>query len=397
MFQFFRSITFFFFLIYSVNAFSTSCEDRIIHIPGYAQLVSENAKINEKTVRDFALIQSSQNCYLEVWPTSTEAVSRLVKIAYQSNISIRTQGSAHSQNGSSLPNELELLIHTQHLNFVRFTHKNTLIAGAGIPLFSLQQFLLVHHYGSLPVVNGGGMGPTIGGYISAGGISPTSELYGGFWENVRQITLVTDSGKILHINSDSNLFPWVFGSMGQLGIITEVTLDLMSSSNTYPLGLAATISVDSSEDYRLPIYWFNLFVNSHQKNDAIFDINQLKEKYQNFFVYPNAYIWKIKFKKFMPPLLYSENNDFDVVGFFGYPKQSNIDVKTLMSLENDFSNLVQQKHYRRYIQAELSRGPLVYQKYFGNNLYQQFGKIKIQLDPKFLFNKNSVFLTTEQS
>ena len=54
----------------------------------------------------------------------------------------------------------------------------TLTVGSGITMFGLEQWLNEYGY-SLMNRNDGGYGPTLGGYISAGGISNQSGTYGG--------------------------------------------------------------------------------------------------------------------------------------------------------------------------------------------------------------------------
>ncbi len=65
-----------------------------------------------------------------------------------------------------------------------------------------------------------------GGYLAAGGFGPGSRAHGGFWENVYCVALLTSGCR--PSRRDSPLFPWLFGAMGQLGIVVELTLDLVA-------------------------------------------------------------------------------------------------------------------------------------------------------------------------
>ena len=127
-------------------------------------------------------------------------------------------------------------------------------AGAGIPIALLNEFIMKESDYALPVANGGGIGPSIGGFFSAGGISYTSEKYGGFWNHVLEVTLVIGNGKIIHVKPDNEIFPWIFGSMGQLGIITEAKLALVPVKNmhdpAYPLNKQDHITYQHEDYFR---------------------------------------------------------------------------------------------------------------------------------------------------
>ena len=77
----------------------------------------------------------------------------------------------------------------------------------------------------LPIYPGGCQGntsPTVGGFISGGGISfNNSYKYGGFWENVLEITIINGYGEKKIYNHNDEIFPWLFANYGQLGVIVS--------------------------------------------------------------------------------------------------------------------------------------------------------------------------------
>src|SRR5690606_33107836 len=93
----------------------------------------------------------------------------------------------------------------------------------------------------------------------------------------------------------------------------------------------------------------------------------------------------------VPPLVYPNAEDFVTVGISGFPTTKEFNNELLLQLEKDFSDLCSKNHYKRYIQAELSNTPTTYQKYFGNDIYEHFKKLKLEQDTKHLFYHGDVF------
>lgn len=354
-------------------------------------------KISTQVLTDYANIKRSNTCYFEAWPSDTKAVSALVQFAYQHNIPMRIMGNGHSQNGSTLPQLPEILIRTDHLNSVSFEKQGEVTAGAGIPVDSLNNYIRKNSDFALPVFNANGIGPTLGGYISAGGISYTSIKHGGFWNHVSEITIVIANGDIKHIKSDDSLFPWMFGSMGQLGVITEAKLRLIPATGSphskYPLNKNDKITYQH-ENYlsssHHPVYWFNLFVNEAQLFEAQEALRRFQGNYPDVLRYIQIYVWPIKQNRFVPPLLYPTVEDFYSTGVWGTAGVG-FSKDKLASMEKEFNEIVIKNHYHRYIQAEMADGPAKFANYYGDKTYQAFRKIKLQLDPKFLFNPATVF------
>lgn len=75
--------------------------------------------------------------------------------------------------------------------------------------------------------DGGASAPSIGGFIAAGGIGEGGLLHGGFWETVSSVVLVAPAGGARHVDRRDPLFPWLFGSLGALGVVFEAVIDLV--------------------------------------------------------------------------------------------------------------------------------------------------------------------------
>lgn len=365
------------------------------------QLLTHGATVSAQPQADFGRINTSSICHWEAWPHTTQEVSQLVRIAYANNIAIRTQGASHSENGTSLPHANELLIHTTRLNDIHFLSQNRLLADAGVPVLLAKQWVDANTSFIMPIANDNTIASTIGGFISAGGMSSASSKYGGFWEHVRAITLVTANGNILHVKKPNPLFLFLFGSMGQLGIITQAELNLLPNDKkffTYPLNKSITIPYASTNGYHwtkssadTPIYWFNLLVPIQKVAEASSDLRALQIYYPHALNYIPLYHWQIQVISPPPPLIYDKQQSFCMIGLWGTKANFPDSHTALMQLENAFSALVLQKKYKRYIQAEISASPRRYQNYFSPAVLLQFQQLKSATDPKFLFNRGSFF------
>ena len=95
----------------------------------------------------------------------------------------------------------------------------------------------------------------MGGFVAAGGFGPGSRTAGGFSNNVAELTMVDGRGRLQRLSRDEALIPWLFGAMGQLGIVVEAQLEVTVRPNAAPLAgiekLASTVRV--ARDYR---FWF---------------------------------------------------------------------------------------------------------------------------------------------
>lgn len=342
-------------------------------------------------LKDYGTLLSGSEQYTAEHPSSSEEISRLIRKANQEKMRIRVRGNGHSMNGSSLPRDGELVIFTDRLRRFVFEEPGTLTVEAGVGMSELRTFLNARGYG-LPVFPDGTGGPTVGGYIAAGGIGGGSRRYGGFWENVLQITLVTGAGDILKLKQDDALFPWMFGSMGQLGVFVSAKLKILDAeTRSYPSGETGKIpELARHEAARLA--WFTVFVPKASLEEAKTALKKIKEAHPDAFEYRPDYVYPMTFARFNPKLIFPVDEDFVGVGIWGYPKSS--DPANLMDVEKDVAALVKAHEgtpYRRYIQSELVSPETDYRDYFGASLYDEFLGFKKQLDPALRLNCGTVF------
>jgi len=294
-------------------------------------------------------------------------------------------------NGSSVPRQGEVLITTARCNHFRFEEPLTVTVGAGACVWDVNETLRTFGY-ELPLLNdGGASGPSLGGYVSAGGIGAGAWLEGGFWETVAELVLLTGSGEVLRCTPDHPVFRWVFGSMGQLGLITELKLRIQPSKEApvavYPLGVAGEVVATSAE--WPDDVWLTLFVPEDALEPARDQLRELQREHSDAWVPREDYAYFMRSVTFNPPLVYPHQGSFFALGIWGTVSDLNdVAIARLRHLERDFAALVKSEPtYRRYIQAELAFDDAELATYFGEDILREFRNVKRDCDPNMLLGR----------
>jgi hypothetical protein len=353
-------------------------------------------RFTSEKLKDYSGFRESSQSYYSFTPKNSEEASEIIKFAYKKNIPIRFCGKNQSRNGFSLPKKSEYLIKTQNMANLEFLDENKIRVGAGPNILHVNGVLRLFNL-QLPLVHGGPPGPSVGGFISAGGFGLNSDEEGGFWENVFEVTLVVGNGKVLKLKQGDKIFPWIFGSMGQLGLITEAVLKVIpikdGGGNKIPIG--KTLNLNSKEYYTKwketssdkPLFWLNFFATKKIADRGRGDLEKLREEFKDLFEGSEfvRYEREIKYKNFNPPLIFHEGQPFMVQVLWGYLK-SKVIPSQLAFLDKKAFFLAQKYGYRRYVQTEFNNIPEMFKLNWGSD-YTQFYNLKAKLDPKFLFSQ----------
>jgi hypothetical protein len=262
-------------------------------------------------------------------------------------------------------------------------------AGAGLSIWELDHY--VRRFGwKLPVVNDGGAeAPSIGGFLAAGGIGESTLFYGGFWESVRSVTLVTGDGRSRVVGRRGSIFRWLFGSMGTLGIVYEVTLDLVPIGSARPVPVSNVASLRQKRPASWPAHlWLTLFVRERQREQAIERLNRLVVRHPKAWKPRQMYEYHLPHRRFSPPLLFAGRANFVAVGIWG-DRIDGSDLTNYLALEADFQMLTEQTGFRRYFQTELIRKDRSLECYVGRTCAANYRSIKKVCDPKALLNQMS--------
>ena len=378
-----------------------------------------NSKLVSKALYDYGKLYKSESSYNTSSPTSIDDLRALVSAAQTDNRRIRVRGSGHTFNGCTLPAREELLVRTHQLNWYRCDESGTITVGAGVLVWDIRDFVRDFGY-ELPVHNGGWAGPTLGGYICAGGFGKgsLSDQHGGLWENVLSITLVDGTATEHVIERTDPRFAWLFGSYGQLGIIVEAKLKILpthpAAGLLYPKNRSGLVTCRQSDDPSLNdnapatdskvLFWFSLLLDPSQEASAWQHLLNFCLRYTGI-LQPNGgwagpllggnpigYRYNIRYKEFNPPLVYNNQGDFIVLGvmsFFNYSSYSS--QPTILDIERDFIKLATDNNFRLYLQAENIGRNVNYEEYYGSEVFSQFRSLKECLDPEYLINPGIVF------
>jgi FAD/FMN-containing dehydrogenase len=358
----------------------------------------------EGALADFSRLKLQGTTFCQVAPRQADTVIRIVRLAKERDIPLRVRAQGHSLNGSSLPAPAELLLETRNFRHVRFEEPGTVTVGCGVVLWILQHILRGYGF-DLPVLNDGYPGPSVGGYIAAGGFGPRSAAFGGFWDNVVELRLVDGRGQLLRVTADEPRFPWLFGSMGQLGVFFDAKLAIIpmnaSSPAAYPFG-AALVAPQLAEP-RVPpefavqederLFWFTLFTPDEHLDVAHRDLSALESRHRATLRFQERYRYPILHRGMVAPLVYPHACPFTATGAWGWLTDGGpAGVAALREFDREFMSLaVSQPHFRRYVQSELPSGPEIYRLCFGERTYRALQNLKAQLDPGSLLNRGTVF------
>ncbi|NIH88625.1 FAD-binding protein [Amycolatopsis granulosa] len=160
-------------------------------------------------------------------PATAEDVATMVRLCHDHHIPVAPQGTHHQTQGQSLVRD-GLVVDMTSLGAIRPPVDGVVDVDAGVLWSDLVRTLA----GPKLAFAGGltGYVPlSVGGTLSAGGISPNYRL-GAQVDFVRRLQIVTGRGEIRWASETENpdLFAAALGGLGQVGIITRAELALMS-------------------------------------------------------------------------------------------------------------------------------------------------------------------------
>ncbi len=360
------------------------------------------------TIDDFAHRAKSAETFHECAPNDSE-VDAIVQRALEKGIPIRVRGAGHSMHGGSLPDETELLLRTTNLRSLSFTEPGTVTVGSGVSIHGLHVFMMERGF-LVPVFNGGGFGPTVGGYITAGGFGLLSGTYGGFWENVQEIELIDGNGKLVVLERSDPDFRWVFGSVGQLGVIVKAKLTILPASENetpYPLGYSRTVPQNDEEaasiEPKTP-RWLTMFGPAEERPEMEAVIAEIRRRFDILdYVSPESsryqnlgeFDFPIKFREFTPPLVNPHQGDLVAHGLWGFRKETATEeqVDELIRAYNDL--VMSHPRWSRYIATEPRTPDFRFRTYWGDELYEHLLELKRKYDPRSLIDHGTVFSVDE--
>ena len=329
-------------------------------------------------------------------PDNLDEVIQLVKDANENKKNLRIRGGGTSFSGISIPKENEVFVDMRNLNHYHFDQVGTIIVDSGIGLNDLKRFLDNEGF-KLPVypTNLGlldSITPTIGGFISKGGISPESKEFGGLWENILEITIIDGYGQKKIVNMNDELFPWLFGGYGQFGIIVSAKLKIKhidKNKDFYPLGKKGIIEQFKYKIRDQKYFCYHIFcdkerVEESEKNIRTLISSQFKSDKNKKDFKLNTFF--VKFHKNNPPLLYRNRSFYCVQGVQYLDDKDEEYKKKIKIIENNFMKLMEDNALYRYPQIEYLDTTTLRDYYMNRRVYDKFLIHKNRLDPNGIFN-----------
>ena len=364
-------------------------------------------RLETGALADFGGLSRGTERFCAIRPATPKALSAAVRLARLHGAPLRTRGMGHSLNGSSLPQPGEVLVRMDRFGGARFERPGTVTAGAGLVAWTLDA-LLARHGLALPVKNDGYDGPSVGGLIAAGGYGHGALRHGGLWQNVASVSLIDGHGEPRHVERDDPLFPWLFGAMGQLGIVYEAVMDAVQAPGArapYPFGVSvSTEEVAASPSLRGPgppreeagkhVFWFTWFVPGNRLVRALALLKELQAAHMRVLRPFAGYQTPVSSHgRVVPMLLFPHASPFFAVGIWGWADELSDGLAAeLRALDEALSRAARENGFHRYLQTEIAAGPERYRLHFGDAIYSELSRWKAELDPACLFNRGSVFL-----
>jgi len=153
-----------------------------------------------------------------------EAVAAVLKFASSRNLTVVPRGSASSPFGGAVPVVGGLVLDVSCMDKILAVDAEGLTATVlgGARWADLDNEL--ERYGLCVATSPSSKFSTVGGWIATGGLGVNSYSRGHLSKNVLSIELATPNGKLRSFSKADVAFSSIFGSEGQLGVITKVTL-----------------------------------------------------------------------------------------------------------------------------------------------------------------------------
>jgi len=164
------------------------------------------------------------------FPKSVPELQKIISTLYNENKQISIRNTGHSVNGQTLTEDYQ--IDLSNLKGIKFDEEKlevTVLAGntwaevfaqINFPKYSLAVF-----------PNNPGQKIQIGGTVSVGGIGPYSFKYGGVWDQITRLKLVSPNGEEIECDFEKNsdYFKYSIAGFGKIGVISEITFKVITS------------------------------------------------------------------------------------------------------------------------------------------------------------------------
>lgn len=392
---------------------------------------------------DYGKLHVSGAGFRVVRPDGVDAAVREWRAALAQGAALRVRGSGHGLSGASVPRAGETLVRTRGLDHYRVEAPGLLTVGSGAILWDIRDFVAGRGW-RLPVYNGGWAGPSLGGFVNAGGLGlrapasergtlaapgapgaaqaldpvSLSERHGGFWAQVARLAMIDGRGCVHDLFPGDADFPWMFASMGQFGLVLEATLRVLprpGAADRLAVGSSGRIPVsnplDPDQTDLLPpahgidwVYWFTALAPVDEEDAAWKVIGDWSGAHRDAlrptggWVGPRQDGGPIGFRYVVrrtaptPPLLYPRDEDFVALGVMAICGGVGTDPgeAALTRAERAFVAAIVARGWALYCQAENLSRSLDFPSYWGAERWARFCALKTRFDPEDRVNAGEV-------
>lgn len=163
---------------------------------------------------------------LVVQALSVEAVSAVLKYANARGIAVIPRGSGSSPFGGSVPVAGGIVLDVSPMDKVLGidASNQTITVQAGARWADIDHFL--YGFGLCLSTSPSSRFSTVGGWVATGGVGLNSFSRGRLQGLVTSLEIVTPDGRVRTLSRNDPSFESVFGSEGQLGVVTGITLSV---------------------------------------------------------------------------------------------------------------------------------------------------------------------------
>lgn len=182
-----------------------------------------------------------------VQPTSTEQVSRILRLANERRLPVLARGGGTGLCGSAVPLKGGVVLDMTRMNQIKEVRVEDLlcVCQAGVVFDRLQEALAAHKF-AIPTAPGSSEACTVGGMVATNASGMRAIKYGAMRDYVLGMEIVLADGEVLRVgtrtlkNSSGYQLERMFvGSEGTLGVITEVTLRIVPKAKKAAMIVAA--------------------------------------------------------------------------------------------------------------------------------------------------------------
>lgn len=194
-------------------------------LPGDTDFADEISPFNLATTHRPALVVAAEDA---------DDVAAAVRFAARHGLPVAVQATGH---GAVTAVDAGVLISTRHLTDVRIDPRNrTATVGAGVRWSAVIEAAAEH---GLAPLNGSSSDVGVVGYTVGGGLPLLGRTFGFAADHVQRMVVVTADGEIREVSAEQepDLFWGLRGGKGNLGIVAEITVDLVPVSRLFGGGI----------------------------------------------------------------------------------------------------------------------------------------------------------------